>query len=107
MDNEAGIKKTTKKIKIEKNKKSVVDPQTKWLKTHLKEYFFDNISSSSFKNLSIFNQKYILKNIGNSQNQINLRLAFNFFKFYHCIGSYPPLIILNEKKYRISFNKIF
>ena len=33
------LKKTTKKIKIEKNKKSVVDPQTKWLKTHLKEYF--------------------------------------------------------------------
>ena len=107
MDNEAGIKKNNQKIKIEKNKKSVVDPQTKWLKTHLKEYFFDNISSSSFKNLSIFNQKYILKKYRQFSKSNKFETSFQFFKFYHCIGSYPPLIILNEKKYRISFNKIF
>ena len=34
------LKKTTKKIKIEKNKKSVVDPQTKWLKNTFKRIFF-------------------------------------------------------------------
>ena len=57
------LKKYQQKIIFSKSKKFIVDPQKKWLQNEMKEYLIDNLSSEEFKNLNIFNQKYILEKI--------------------------------------------
>ena len=57
------LKKYQQKIIFSKSKKFIVDPQKKWLQNEMKEYLMDNLSSEEFKNLNIFNQKYILEKI--------------------------------------------
>lgn len=53
-------KKIYKNLKFTKNKKHIVDPQTLWLKTDLKDFFLDILKSTSFKNLDYFNSKKIV-----------------------------------------------
>ena len=57
------MKKIQQKIKFSKSKRFIVDPQKKWLQNDMKEYLMDNLSSKDFKDLNIFNQKYILEKI--------------------------------------------
>tara|TARA_B100001057_G_scaffold234218_1_gene234549 strand:+ start:30999 stop:32810 length:1812 start_codon:yes stop_codon:yes gene_type:complete len=77
------FKKAFRKEKIRsffsKNKKSIVDPQTNWLKYQLKEYVYDNLNSSTLKNCEYFNQKNILHYYENFlKNKINTSfLIFN------------------------------
>ena len=59
------LKKYQQKIKFSKSKRFIVDPQKKWLQNDMKEYLMDNLSSKDFKDLNIFNQKYILEKIEN------------------------------------------
>ena len=42
------------------NKRTIADPQSKWLKGPLKNIFLDLINSSSFNSLGIFNKKSVI-----------------------------------------------
>ena len=74
------LKKVTNKIKFEKHKKSIADPQTKWFKTHLKDFFNDNINSLNFKNLGIFNEKYITDKFNKFVEEENNATSFQFLQ---------------------------
>ena len=43
-----------------KTKKTIVDPQTSWLRKELKDYVYDNFNSSILRNCEYFNYKNIL-----------------------------------------------
>ena len=45
-----------------KKKKTITDPQSLWLRGPLKEFYYDNILSSDFKNCALFNQKNVIQN---------------------------------------------
>ena len=47
------------------NKRTIADPQSKWLKGPLKNIFLDLINSSSFNSLGIFNKKSIINYYNN------------------------------------------
>ncbi len=79
------LKKITQKIKFKKNKKTIADPQTKWFKTHLKDFFSDNINSLSFRNLGIFNEKYIIEKFNKFVKEENNATSFQFLQI---ISSY-------------------
>ena len=75
------------KISQNKFKNTIVDPQREWFKTHLKDFIFDNINSSDFKNMGLFNQKYILQSFDKFlKNEINTSFHFmqivSFYRFY-------------------------
>lgn len=54
------FKKIYEKSKLSlKNKRSIVDPQTKWFKNELKELFWSEINSISFKNSDFFDHKFV------------------------------------------------
>ena len=57
------IKKIFEKEKISnfftKNKKSIVDPQTKWLKTSLKEFLMDNINTTNLQKIEFLDPKQV------------------------------------------------
>ena len=76
------FKKTFQKEKVEnffiKNKKSIVDPQTFWLKNQLKEYVYDNLNSSTLKNCDYFNQKNVIKYY---ENFLNNKVKTSFLIF--------------------------
>ena len=74
------LKKIRKNLKFEKNKKSIADPQSQWLKTDLKDYFLDNIGSNDFKNLNIFNHKYIIKKFNEFRKNSNSESSFQYFQ---------------------------
>ena len=75
------------KNNFEYSKRTIADPQKLWLRTHLKEYFLDNISSIDFKNLDYFNYDNIKKEFLNFCNNKNYHSTFaflqilSFFKF--------------------------
>ena len=75
------------KNNFEYSKRTIADPQKLWLRTHLKEYFLDNISSIDFKNLDYFNYDNIKKEFLNLCNNKNYHSTFaflqilSFFKF--------------------------
>ena len=52
-----------------KNKKTIVDPQTQYLKNDLKEYVYSIINSQEFINSDYFDQKYIKKSYENFLNK--------------------------------------
>ena len=74
------LKKRSKILKLKKNKKSIADPQTNWLKTDLKDYFMDNIGSGDFQNLGIFNQKYLINKFRTFIKEKNSESSFQFFQ---------------------------
>lgn len=79
------LKKSTRKLRFKKNKKTIADPQTKWFKTHLKDYFSDNINSLKFKHLGIFNEKYIIKKFNKFIEEDDNSTSFQFLQI---ISSY-------------------
>ena len=80
------LKKIRKNLKFEKNKKSIADPQSQWLKTELRDYFLDNIGSRDFKNLGIFNQKYVLKKFNEFRKNKNSESSFQYFQILSTYG---------------------
>ena len=87
------LKKYQEKIKFSKSKKFIVDPQKKWLQNDMREYLLDNLSSRNFKNLNIYNQKYILKKIE------------NYFKDKSPETSFQYMQILSSFRFIENFNK--
>ncbi len=74
------LKKITRKLSFDKDKKSIVDPQTLWFKKNLRNYFIDNITSSNFKNMGIFDHKYILNKYNRFIKGEKLDSSFQFFQ---------------------------
>lgn len=87
------LKKIEKNIKFTKNKKTIADPQSNWLKNELKEYFIDNIRSTNFRNIGIFNHKYISDKF---EKFINDKQPDTSFQFFQVLSSYR--FIENFKK---------
>ena len=85
MDNEKSSKKMQKNIKLSKNKKTIADPQSRWLKTEFKKYFMNNIRFKNFKNITIFNQKYITNKF---ENFISEKIPETSFQFFQILSSY-------------------
>ena len=79
------LKRISKNLKFQKNKKSIADPQSQWLKTDLKDYFLDNIGSGDFKNLGIFNQKYIIKKFNEF---IKNKSSDSSFQYFQILSTY-------------------
>ena len=74
-------------------KKTIVDPQSNWLKKDLVEFTLDNFNSSELRNSSIFNQKEVLVHYNNfRKGQINtsflifnILTTINFFKAFKMV----------------------
>lgn len=74
-------------------KKTIVDPQSNWLKKDLVEFTLDNFNSSELRNSSIFNQKEVLSHYNNfRKGQINtsflifnILTTINFFKAFKMV----------------------
>lgn len=85
---------------FEFSKRSVADPQKLWLKTSLKEFFLDNISSIKFRNLGYFNTKNIIKNYNlycgdkNYPSTFAFMQLLSFFRFHEIFKDYSK-----NKKY--------
>lgn len=76
----SAARKYLNKIKISKNKTSIVDNQREWLRNELKDWAGDIINSSSIKELGIFNVSKIKKNFDNyCKNKYN-DTSYNFFQ---------------------------
>ena len=75
-----------------KSKKTIVDPQSQWLRTSLYEFLYDNLNSKNFRNLKYFNQQNIIKHIENFKKEIYLQ-AIIFFKYYLSFYFLKNLII--------------
>ncbi len=74
------LNKRSKILKFKKNKKSIADPQSHWLRTELKDYFMDNIGSRDFHNLGIFNQKHLINKFETFVKKKNSESSFQFFQ---------------------------
>ena len=70
-------------LKLSKNKKTIVDPQSKWLKTHLKDFAIDIFSSNDFFNNEYIDRKFFLKYLDKFyKNKLNSSFAiFNILSF--------------------------
>ncbi len=68
-----------KKIKFNNTKKTIVDPQSNWLKNGLRDFAFDTFSSRSFKKINFFNQANLLKNFEYFCKKDNVN-SFPFFQ---------------------------
>ena len=79
------------KISFKKNKINIVDPQTSWLKTHLKDYVLDELSSLDFINNDFINYK-------NTKKMLNF-----FFKSKNIKSSYLIFKILTAHKFIQNF----
>ena len=79
------------KISFKKNKINIVDPQTSWLKTHLKDYILDELSSLDFINNDFINYK-------NTKKMLNF-----FFKSKNVKSSYLIFKILTAHKFIQNF----
>ena len=74
-------------------KKSIVDPQTRWLGNELYEFVYDNLNSVSFSNLPYFNKKKIIEVISKLKNNkldtsYNIFQILSFFIFYKNFKNY-------------------
>jgi len=88
------FKKSLKREKISqfytKQKKTIVDPQSNWLKNDLVEFTLDNLNSSELRNSIMFNQKEVLKHyndfrkgeINTSFLIFNILTTINFFRAF-------------------------
>lgn len=74
------LKKMKKNLNFSKNKRTIADPQSNWLKTDLKEYFMDNIKSKNFKNIEIFDQKYVSDKFEKFIKDEHTESSFQFFQ---------------------------
>lgn len=88
------FKKSLKKERVSnfftKQKNTIVDPQSAWLKKELLEFTLDNFNSAELRNSSIFNQKEVLIHYNNflkgkiktSFQIFNILTTINFFKAF-------------------------
>tara|TARA_Y100000590_G_scaffold28826_2_gene32268 strand:- start:6593 stop:8434 length:1842 start_codon:yes stop_codon:yes gene_type:complete len=82
------LKKYKTKGFFDKQKKTITDPQSQWLRTSLKDFIFDTFSSQDFRNVGIFNQNNVKKNFefflkNPQQTSFDIFQIFTTFKFYH------------------------
>ncbi len=83
-------KKTYKKMGINKNKKTITDPQKDWFKTSLREIFEDEINSSYVRNSDFFDYKNIVhyfenykkKNFSSSFILMQILSSIKFMKLF-------------------------
>ncbi|MDC1128479.1 asparagine synthase (glutamine-hydrolyzing) [Candidatus Pelagibacter sp.] len=83
-------KSTTKIVKQNfflKEKKAITDPQTLWLKTHLKEYVLDNLHTREFNEYEILNSKKFINCFQDFEKQkdassFDIFMNFTAFMFY-------------------------
>ena len=86
------LKKVTKnKIIFNKTKFSIADPQSLWLSNNLKEFVFDHLYSSYFRQIEFFDHKKVIRNYelfcknksNNTSFQLFQILTFiNFYKYF-------------------------
>ena len=67
-------------------KKAITDPQTIWLKTHLKEFVLDNLHTHEFKEYEILNSKKFIDNFHiftkKGISSFDIFMNFSSFMFY-------------------------
>ena len=67
-----------------KEKKSITDPQSIWLKSVLKEFILDNINSNDFKEYEVLNYRKFIQSYNNfseKENASSFHLFMNFSSF--------------------------
>ena len=67
-----------------KEKKSITDPQSIWLKSFLKEFILDNINSNDFKEYEVLNYRKFIQSYNNfseKENASSFHLFMNFTSF--------------------------
>lgn len=69
-----------KNIHYKKNKINIVDPQTSWLKTHLKEFTLDELNSLDFINNDFVNFKKTKKLLSKFYKSQNTKSSYLIFK---------------------------
>ncbi len=79
--------KITNKNFFLKEKKAITDPQSIWLKSVLKEFILDNISSKDFKEYEVLDYRKFIKRFNNftkKENESSFHLFMNFstYMFY-------------------------
>ena len=55
------LSKITNKNLFNKEKKVITDPQSHWLKSHMKDFVMDNLNSKDFKEYQVLNSKKFIK----------------------------------------------
>ena len=63
------------------NKRTIADPQSKWMKKNLKSMFFDLINSKNFNVHGFLNKKKLLNILKILRNIPNILTAFKYFKY--------------------------
>ena len=78
------------------NKRTIADPQSEWLKSHLKDLMFDTIYSSEFNSNGFFNKNEV---INYYKNFIKYPLHFNSFLLFQILISEIWYNNVFKKKY--------
>ena len=65
---------------LNKNKRTIADPQTKWLKTTLKELVNDILLSASFSSKDLINHKKLKKYVNDFMNDSNMKNSYLIFQ---------------------------
>jgi asparagine synthase (glutamine-hydrolysing) len=80
------INSLVKKKFFSKEKKAITDPQTSWMKTHLKEFILDNLHTQDLKEYEILNSKKFIANFQqfliNGTTSFDIFMNFSSFMFY-------------------------
>ena len=63
------------------NKRTIADPQSKWMKKNLKSMFFDLINSKNFNVHGFLNKNEVIKYFKILRNIPNILTAFKYFKY--------------------------
>ena len=78
------VKKLINKDILYQNKRTIADPQSIWLKTVLKDLFYDTINSRSFNHHGIFNKSNLIKYFEKMTKQKNHFNSFLIFQVLIC-----------------------
>ena len=65
---------------LNKNKRTIADPQTKWLKTTLKELVNDTLLSTSFSSKDLINHKKLKKYVNDFMNDSSMKNSYLIFQ---------------------------
>ncbi len=82
------IKKLSYKNFFDKQKKTITDPQSEWLRTSLKDLINDTFNSQDFRTCYLFDQKKVKKNFeyflkDKNQTSFDIFQIFTTYKFYN------------------------
>ena len=78
---EAAKKLLPKKI-LDRPKRSIVDPQRRWLQNELKDWASDIFHSKSFNERNIFNQKEVINEFKNFCSNDKPETGFHIFQYF-------------------------